>query len=80
MRNLQGQLEKALCYQKLFWPFTVSIFIITRTFFFLAVGQNNFGNLIPFPSCPKMSKNYFNAIYVISGFILKSFYQIALKF
>ena len=30
-------------------------------------------------SCPKMSKNYFNAIFVISGLILKSFYQIPLK-
>ena len=25
MRNLQEQVKKAFCYQKLFWPFTVSI-------------------------------------------------------
>ena len=57
MRNLQEQLKKAFCYQKLFWPFTVWInlknfaisgpsalnFLITRNFF-LTEGQNNFGN------------------------------------
>ena len=25
LRNLQGQVKKAFCYQKLFWPFTVRI-------------------------------------------------------
>ena len=61
MRNLQEQVKKALCCQKLFWPFTQKIckfsafslefqkfFSITRTIFFLTVGQNNFGNKIPF--------------------------------
>ena len=42
MRNLQEQVKKAFCYQKLSWPFTVWIncssdlkkkFLITRTFF-----------------------------------------------
>ena len=69
MRNNQEQVEKALCYQKLFWPFTVwincssdlNIFANSRPSasnfksfsrsleqFFLTVGQNNFGNKIPF--------------------------------
>ena len=34
------------CYQKLFWPFTVRINCSGT--FFLTVGQNNFGNKIPF--------------------------------
>ena len=41
LRNLQEQVKKAFCYQKLFWPFTVwtncssdlKFFLITRTFF-----------------------------------------------
>ena len=69
MRNLQEQVEKAFCYQKLIWPFTVwincfsdlKIFEISRSSasnlksfsqsleqFFLTVGENNFGNKIPF--------------------------------
>ena len=59
MRNLQEQVEKALCCQKLFWPFTVWIYCswpsasnfksFSRSieFFFLTVGQINFGNKIP---------------------------------
>ena len=69
LRNLQEQVKKAFCYQKLFWPFTVwtncssdlKIFANSRHStsnfkifswwleqFFLTVGQNNFGNKIPF--------------------------------
>ena len=69
MRNLQEQVKKAFCYQKLFWPFTAWIncsndikkfansrpsalnfksFSRSKEFFFLTVGQNNFGNKIPF--------------------------------
>ena len=69
MRNLQEQVKKAFCYQKLFWPFTVWIncssdlkdfansrpsasnfkfFSRSLKQFFLTVGQNNFGNKIPF--------------------------------
>ena len=69
LRNLQEQVKKAFCYQKLFWPFTVWInwpndlknfaysrpsasnfksFSRTLEQFFLTVGQNNFGNKIPF--------------------------------
>ena len=70
MRNLQEQVKKAFCYQKLFWPFTVWINCSTdlknfvnsqpsasyfksfsrslEQLFFLTVGQNNFGNKIPF--------------------------------
>ena len=69
LRNIQEQVKKAFCYQKLFWPFTVwincsndlKIFANSRPLasnfksfsqsleqFFLAVGQNNFGNKIPF--------------------------------
>ena len=69
MRNLQEQVKKAFCYQKLFWPFTVWInccsdlknfadsrpsasnfkrFSQSLEQFFLKVGQNNFGNKIPF--------------------------------
>ena len=71
LRNLQEQVKKAFCYQKLFWPFTVWIncssdlknfansrpsasnfksFSRSLEQFFLTVGQNNFGNKIPFPS------------------------------
>ena len=70
MRNLQEQVKKVFCYQKLFWPFTVWIncssdlnnfansrpsawnfkcFNRSLEHFFLTVGQNNFGNKIPFP-------------------------------
>ena len=38
MRNLQEQVIKAFCCQKLFWPWIN----------FFSVGQNNFGNKIPF--------------------------------
>ena len=67
MRNLQEQVKKAFCYQKLFWPFTTWIncssdlknfalpsasnfksFSRSEEQFFLTVGQNNFGNKIPF--------------------------------
>ena len=69
MRNLWEQVKKTLCYQKLFWPFTVWIncssdlkmvanswpsasnfrsFSWSIELFFLTVGQNNFGNKIPF--------------------------------
>ena len=59
MRSLQEQVKKAFCYQKLFWPFTVWINCssdlkhfksLSRSLeqFFLTVGQNNFGNKIPF--------------------------------
>ena len=69
LRNLQEQVKKAFCYQKLFWPFTVWInfssdlksFANSRPSasnsksvsqsleqFFLTVGQNKFGNKIPF--------------------------------
>ena len=59
MRNLPEQVKKAFCYQKLFWPFTVWIncssylkcFSRTLEQFFLTVGQNNFGNKIPFLTC-----------------------------
>jgi hypothetical protein len=56
IRNLQEQVKKAFCYQKLFWPFTVWINCDkwSQTFckfsaFFLTVSQNNFGNKIPIP-------------------------------
>ena len=72
VRNLQEQVKKAFCYQKLFWPFTVWIncssdlknfansrpsasnfksFFRSLEQFFLTVGQNNFGNKIPFLLC-----------------------------
>ena len=74
MRNLQEQVKKAFCYQKLFWPFTIwincssdlKIFANFKSFsrspehFFLTVaGQNNFGNKIPF-LLPHSSKNIRN--------------------
>ena len=61
LRNLQEQVKKAFCYQKLFWPFTVwmncckfsafslkfqKIFSITRTIF----SHSRFGNKIPYKS------------------------------
>ena len=64
MRNLQEQVKKAFCYQKFFWlrincssdlKFSAfsfefqKFFSISRGFFF-TVGQNNFGNKIPFPA------------------------------
>ena len=61
MRNIQEQVKKAFCYQKLFWPFTVWInctndlkkkFSRSLEQFFLSVGQNNFGNKIPFLTFP----------------------------
>ena len=73
MRNLQEQVKKAFCYQKLFWLYTVWIncssdlknfansqpsapnfksFFRSLEQFFLTVGQNNFGNKIPFPYAP----------------------------
>ena len=60
MRNLQEQVKKAFCYQKLFWPFTVWInsrpsasnsksFSQSLEQFCLTVGQNNLGNKIQKP-------------------------------
>ena len=58
LRNIQERVKKAFCYQKLFWPFTVWINSLpsasnfksfSRSTIFLTVGQNNFGNKIPFP-------------------------------
>ena len=51
LRNLQEQVKKVFCYQKLFWPFTVPTnsssdlknFSRSLEQFFLTVGQNNFG-------------------------------------
>ena len=89
MRNLQEHVKKALCYQKLFWTFTVWIncyselnfFANSRPstsnfksfswslehFFFLTVGQNNFGNKIPFLTCfcsqEKSNQFFFSYIY-----------------
>ena len=69
IKNLQEQVKKAFCYQKLFWTFTVWIncssdlkifknsrpsasnfksFSWSLEQFFLTVGQDNFGNKIPF--------------------------------
>ena len=56
IRNLQEEVKKAFCYQKLFWPFTVWIncssdlksFSRSLEQFFLTVGQKNFGNKIPY--------------------------------
>ena len=69
LRNLQEQVKKAFCYQKLFWPFTVWMncssdlknfanswpsalnfksFSRSLQQLFLTVGQNNFGNKMPF--------------------------------
>ena len=69
--NLQEQVKKAFCYQKLFWPFTVWIncssdlknfasnfksFSPSLEHFFLTVGQNYFGNKIPFLICCFLKK------------------------
>ena len=62
MRNLQEQVKQAFCYQKMFWPFTVWINCSSdlKSFtnswpsasnfkkFSRSLGQNNFGNKIPF--------------------------------
>ena len=69
MGNLQEQVKKVLCYQQLFWAFTVltsyssdlkkfsnsqpsalnfKSFSALLEQFFLTVGQNHFGNKIPF--------------------------------
>ena len=62
IRNLQEQVKKVFCNQKLFWPFTawikgsdfkkfansrLSFFSITRHFFF-SLFRNNFINKVPF--------------------------------
>ena len=63
MRSLQEQVKKALCHQKLFWPFTVwtncssdlkhfANFSQSREKKFLTEGQNNFCNKIPFLGYP----------------------------
>ena len=73
MRNLQEQVEKAICYQKLSWPLAAWMnwssdlkkfansqpsasnfksFFWSLEHFFLTVGQNNFGNKIPFLDPP----------------------------
>ena len=65
LRNLQEQIKKVFCYQKLSWLFTVWIiqkfckfsafslgilkFCSITRTFFLTVGQTNFGNKIPYP-------------------------------
>ena len=75
MRNLQEQVKKPICYQKLFWPFTVWINCSSdlENFckfkaeqFFLKVGQNNFGNKIPFHNFEE--KNYVNISLKIFAF------------
>ena len=71
LRNLQEQVEKAFCFQKMFWPLSLFEYLTCsndlknianswppasnfKSFsksleqFFLTVGQNNFGNKIPF--------------------------------
>ena len=84
MRNLQEQVKKAFCYQKLFWPFTVWIncssdlknfansrhsasnfksFSRSQEHFFLTVGQNNFGNKIPFLT--KLQKSGYGNICIL---------------
>ena len=73
-RNLQEQVKKTLCYQKLLWPFTVLFIVISKNLqilglqprsfsrsleqFFLTVGQNNFGNKIPGFSGCDFGKRY----------------------
>ena len=44
LRNLQEQVKKAFCYQKLFWPFTVQTNCSSDRENLNTVGQNNFGN------------------------------------
>ena len=63
MRNLQEQVKKVFCYQKLNWPFTVWIncssdkkFSRSLKHFFLTVAQDNFGNKIPFLNSAASSK------------------------
>ena len=70
MRNLQEQVKKTFCYQKLCLPFIAWINCSTdlKNFacfsrsveqFFLTVGQNNFGNKIPlllFSACRRSGK------------------------
>ena len=82
MRNLQEQVKKTFCYQKLFWPFTVWIdssdrkhfvnsrpsaskvkfqkFFTSLEQFFLTVGQNTFGNKIPFSAFSRLLRNFRN--------------------
>ena len=50
IRNLQEQVKKTFCYQKLLWPSASNFISFSRSLeiFFLTVGQNNFGNKIPF--------------------------------
>ena len=58
MRNLQEQVKKALCYQKLFWPFTLWMNCSSDLKNFDTVGQNSFGNKIPnFPMITFASNN-----------------------
>ena len=92
LRNLQEQVKKAFCYQKLFWPFTVWIncssdlknfansrpscsnfksFSRSLEQFFLTVGQNNFGNKIPF-LCGKKRKLLQFFFFFLSFFFLNS--------
>ena len=73
-RNLQEQVKKAFCYNKLFWPFTVWIncssdfkffensfksFSWSLEQFFLSVGQNNFDNKIPLQKSLPLNQQLF---------------------
>ena len=90
LRNLQEQVEKALCFRKLFWPFTIQINCCSeltnfanswpsalnfKTFsqsleqIFLIVGQNNFGNKIPF-LCALLSASLLEFLILNSEFLL----------
>ena len=55
MRNLQEQVKKAFCYQKLFNASALNFKNFSESLKknFLTVGQNNFGNKIPFLSVRK---------------------------
>ena len=76
LRNLQEQVKKAFCYQKLFWPFTVWIncpsdlksFSRSLEQFFLTVGQNNFGNKIPFQTWLGLLYQSFSQPNIVSSF------------
>ena len=96
MRNLQEQVKKAFCYQKLFWPFTVWIncssdlknfansrpsasnfksFSQSLEQFFLTVGQNNFGNKIPY----FFMQLHFHDIFFYKKYILDTTRLVVLK-
>ena len=98
MRNLQEQVEKTLCYQKLFWPLPVWIncFSDLKNFensrpsvsnfksfsrsleqSFLTVGQNNFGNKIPFLISSR--KSFVEKIFLIRCFKKSGFSKFIMK-